>query len=54
MFVLITGGGRTGTKLANLLMMQKHQVRVIEHRFNVISRLHRDLPLRIFTCITMR
>jgi len=47
MFVLITGGGRTGTQLANLLMMQNHQVRVIEHRPEVISRLHRDLPTEI-------
>jgi trk system potassium uptake protein TrkA len=47
MFVLITGGGRTGTKLANLLMTQKHQVRLIEHRPSVISRLHRDLPTEV-------
>lgn len=44
MFVLITGGGRTGTQLANLLMAQNHQVRVVEHRPEVLSRLHRDLP----------
>jgi trk system potassium uptake protein TrkA len=47
MFVLITGGGRTGTQLANLLMMENHKVRVIEHRPYVISRLHRDLPTEV-------
>jgi trk system potassium uptake protein TrkA len=44
MFVLITGGGRTGTQLAELLMAQHHQVRVVEHRPSVLTRLHRDLP----------
>jgi trk system potassium uptake protein len=44
MFVLITGGGRTGTQLAILLMAQNHQVRLLEHRPEVLSRLHRDLP----------
>lgn len=47
MFVLITGGGRTGTQLATLLMMQNHQVRVIEHRPDVLTRMHRDLPTEV-------
>lgn len=44
MFVLITGGGRTGTQLAMLLLSHKHQVHVVDHRRDVLSRLHRDLP----------
>lgn len=44
MFVLITGGGRTGTQLATLLIEQDHQARVVENRPSVLSRLHRDLP----------
>jgi trk system potassium uptake protein TrkA len=44
MFVLIAGGGRTGTQLAALLVAQNYQIRLIEHRPEVISRLHRELP----------
>lgn len=44
MFVIIAGGGRTGTQLASLLIAQNHEVRVIEHRKEVLYRLHRDLP----------
>jgi trk system potassium uptake protein TrkA len=44
MFVLIAGGGRTGTQLAALLVAQDYQIRLIEHRPEVLSRLHRDLP----------
>jgi trk system potassium uptake protein TrkA len=44
MFILIAGGGRTGTQLAMLLVAQDYQIRLIEHRRDVLSRLHRDLP----------
>ena len=44
MFVLIAGGGRTGTQLAQTLIEQGHQVRVIDHRQEVLSRLHREVP----------
>lgn len=44
MFVLIAGGGRTGAQLATLLLAQDHQVHVIEHRREVLSHLHRELP----------
>lgn len=44
MFVLIGGGGRTATQLALLLMAQDHKVHVVEHRSDVLHRLHRDLP----------
>ncbi len=44
MFVLIAGGGRTGTQLAMLLVAQDYQIRLIEHRRDVLSRLHRELP----------
>lgn len=47
MFVLIAGGGRTGTQLAYLLIEQNHQVRVVEHRREVLSRLHRELPTEV-------
>lgn len=47
MLVIIGGGGQTGTQLATLLMAQHHQVHVIEHRREVLSRLHRELPTEV-------
>lgn len=47
MFVIIAGGGRTGTQLASMLIAQNHEVRVIEHRKEVLYRLHRDLPTEV-------
>jgi trk system potassium uptake protein TrkA len=44
MFVLIAGGGRTAAQLATLLLELKHQVRVVEHRSEVLTHLHRELP----------
>lgn len=47
MFVLIAGGGRTGTQLAYMLLEQKHQVVVMEHRKDILVRMHRELPTEI-------
>jgi trk system potassium uptake protein TrkA len=47
MNVMIVGGGRTGTQLAYLLLEQDHQVRVIDHRKEVLVRLHRELPTEV-------
>jgi trk system potassium uptake protein TrkA len=47
MNVLIAGGGRTGTQLAYMLIEQKHNVRLIEHRPSVLARLHRELPTEV-------
>ncbi|MCC6298995.1 MAG: NAD-binding protein [Anaerolineales bacterium] len=44
MFVLITGGGRTGTRLASLLLNQNYRVRLIEHRRELLTHLHQELP----------
>jgi trk system potassium uptake protein TrkA len=44
MFVLIAGGGRTGTQLASLLVAQNYRICLIEHRPDVLARLHRELP----------
>jgi trk system potassium uptake protein len=44
MFVIITGGGRTGTELALMLLSQKHKVHLIENRPEVLARLHHELP----------
>jgi trk system potassium uptake protein len=44
MFVLIAGGGRTGTQLASLLVAQGREVRLVEDRRDVLARIHRELP----------
>jgi len=47
MLVVIAGGGRTGSHLAELLLAQGHQVRVIEERKVTIAGLHRELPTEV-------
>jgi trk system potassium uptake protein TrkA len=47
MNVLIGGGGRTASELARLLVAQKHDVRVVEGRRDVLSRLHKELPTEV-------
>lgn len=44
MFVIIAGGGRTGAQLANLLVSQDHEVRVVDNRRDVLERIHHELP----------
>ena len=47
MFVLIAGGGRTGAQLATYLVAQKHEVRLLEHRRDILSHILRELPTEI-------
>ena len=47
MNVLIAGGGRTGARLANLLINQKYKVRLIENRRELLGYLHQELPTEI-------
>lgn len=47
MFVVIGGGGSTGTQLAKLLLAQGHEVHLIEYRPLYLTRLHRDLPTEV-------
>ena len=44
MFVLVIGGGRTGSHLTSLLLSQGHKVRLIEHRPDTLVNIHRELP----------
>jgi trk system potassium uptake protein TrkA len=44
MFVLVVGGGRTGSQLARMLIKQDHEVHVIDNRKDVLARIHRELP----------
>jgi trk system potassium uptake protein TrkA len=47
MFVFIAGGGRTGAQLAAQLLQQDYQVRLVEHRRELLSRLHHELPTEV-------
>jgi trk system potassium uptake protein len=47
MFVLIAGGGRTGARLANLLINQNYKVRLVENRRELLGHLHQELPTEV-------
>ena len=47
MFVIVVGGGRTGSELAHGLLKEDHEVRVVDDRKDVLSRIHRELPTEI-------
>jgi trk system potassium uptake protein TrkA len=44
MFVIIVGGGKTGSQLASQLLAGGHQVKLIEDRPVVLARLREELP----------
>lgn len=45
MYVIIVGGGNTGSHLAKILIEGKHTVRVIEERPNLLEKLKSELPV---------
>lgn len=47
MYVVIVGGGRTGSHLASLLSSQGYEVRVVENRNDVLGRLHQEIPTEL-------
>ncbi len=47
MFVFIAGGGRTGAQLASHLLAQNYQVRLVEHRRELLARLHHEIPTEV-------
>jgi trk system potassium uptake protein len=47
MFVFIAGGGRTGAQLASQLIEQKYDVRLVEHRRELLTHLHHELPTEV-------
>lgn len=47
MFVIIVGGGRTGSHLATLLLQQGHEVRLIDNRPEILATLHREIPTEV-------
>ena len=44
MFVIIVGGGKTGSQLASQLIGEGHRVKLIEDRPAVLERLQQELP----------
>jgi trk system potassium uptake protein TrkA len=44
MFVIIVGGGKTGSQVASELLKEGHQVRIVEDRPAVLERLKLELP----------
>jgi trk system potassium uptake protein TrkA len=44
MFVIIVGGGKTGSQLAAQLLSEGHKIRLIEDRETVLERLREELP----------
>src|SRR5512139_3295507 len=47
MLVLIAGGGRTGARLASLLLNEGHKIRLVENRIEPLSRMHQELATEI-------
>lgn len=47
MFVIVVGGGKTGSQLCTLLRNEGHTVKVIENRETVLERLKNELPADI-------
>jgi trk system potassium uptake protein TrkA len=44
MNVIIVGGGKVGSHLAEILLQNGHTVRVVDDRPEIIERLHKELP----------
>jgi trk system potassium uptake protein TrkA len=47
MKVIIIGGGQVGSYLASLLLSNGHDIRVIENRENIFSKLEKELPKEV-------
>jgi len=47
MFVIVVGGGNTGSQLAKFLLSAGHTVRVIDQRPLVLEKLARELPAEV-------
>jgi trk system potassium uptake protein len=47
MYVIIVGGGKTGSQLAESLLFEGYEVKIIEYRGDVLERLKKELPAEI-------
>ncbi len=50
MFVIIVGGGNTGSYLAKLLLEGGHSVKVIEERPAVLEKMRSEIPADVDHC----
>lgn len=50
MFVIIVGGGNTGSYLAKLLLDNKHLVKVIEERPAILEKMKNEIPEEAIIC----
>jgi trk system potassium uptake protein len=44
MYVIVVGGGNTGSQLAKFLIDEGHTVRVVDERANVLEKLAKEIP----------
>ena len=47
MYVIIVGGGNTGSSLGRMLLDAGHKVRIIEERASLLEKLHKEFPKEI-------
>jgi trk/ktr system potassium uptake protein len=47
MFTIIVGGGQVGAHLASILLAEKHQIKIIDHRNDRIAVLEQSFPAEI-------
>jgi trk system potassium uptake protein TrkA len=47
MFTIIVGGGQVGAHLASLLLAEKHQLKIIDHRKDRIALLEKSVPAEV-------
>jgi trk system potassium uptake protein len=47
MFVIIVGGGKTGSQLAQSLLNEGYEVKVVESRTEILERIKKELPVDV-------
>jgi len=47
MYTIIVGGGQVGAYLASLLLVEKHQIKIIDHRKDRIAILEQSIPAEL-------
>jgi trk system potassium uptake protein TrkA len=47
MYTIIVGGGQVGANLASLLLVEKHEIKIIDHRKDRIAILEQSIPAEL-------